>query len=739
MSTKFYQACFAHVDTGNLSTGWQVVNTSANIMQSMVSFFENSEKSNDVSVNKKNADGSPLKVTKIICDGKNIGLTQVKYGLSDKVGRACFFSHGYIANDSYEVLKTPENILNISDDNFHFSVEETQSIPEELKYTEARSEKDIMEKYGLNRDLCVNFVKCALFPLFSSAQTTVFVKTDGSREMAMDLLYIIYHSLPYSLRPRVTASTYAKPTGGNSMYVFTDDIPGIGKYVDPITGENNILNETYEKRLDRFAFAAYYVEHIPQTLENHNKYYAAFEDVLRDMGDIHISKMESLRLAFMTLASSEISDNEIGGLLYDWLSLPVPINDKIITKIDKIVHIAIAKGIELSENVIKLLQDRIKESNSDVLYNAYVNYEAGSLIKSETASLKKLDLHRRDKGFYMDLCAVLRQTPEGEALLNSYYCDSAQQLVDLRSCSYNDMISLIAECNYIADIQNIRNIFCDKCRQILLAEQKRGKNFKAIYSAYKKAINEIDPNVKISWKEFTDEYDASFRSEFNVNCVPEYEEFYSIYTQYPWSSDFLKVWKDVGNKKFNVATEYVRRDCCLGNYKVCPEDIQKFSKYILEYALANDAAEICDDMQFWYTFAGILNYGLIDLMAQKRASVLCDPETLATAIDSDNFWWELDNLEFIYDSCKQYCEENDDQDSITKYTIHILKDQIAKVKKSMAAEEKKKKKESSEHSNPLLNLIKRLICKSKHTEQDEDTLEKPKKEKHKNTDNKKNK
>ena len=49
-------------------------------------------------------------------------------------------------------------------------------------------------------------------------------------------------------------------------------------------------------------------------------------------------------------------------------------------------------------------------------------------------------------------------------------------------------------------------------------------------------------------------------------------------------------------------------------------------------------------MQFWYTFAGILNYGLIDLMAQKRASVLCDPETLATAIDSDNFWWELDNL-----------------------------------------------------------------------------------------------
>ena len=60
MNTKFYQACFTRVDTGNLSAGWQVVNTSADIMQSMVSFFENNEKANDVSVNKQNADGSPL-------------------------------------------------------------------------------------------------------------------------------------------------------------------------------------------------------------------------------------------------------------------------------------------------------------------------------------------------------------------------------------------------------------------------------------------------------------------------------------------------------------------------------------------------------------------------------------------------------------------------------------------------------------------------------------------------------
>lgn len=748
MNTKFYQACFTRVDTGNLSAGWQVVNTSADIMQSMVSFFENNEKANDVSVNKQNADGSPLKVTKIICDAKNIGLTQVQYGLSDNSGRARFFSHGYIANGPYEVLKNPENILNLSDDNFHFSVEETQNMPGELSYIQPLSEKDILDKYGLNRESCVKFIKCALFPLFSSTQTTIFVKTDGSREMAVDLLYIIYHSLPYSLRPRVTASTYAKPTGANSMYVFTDDIPSVGNHVDPLTGENNILGEAYEKRLERFPFATYYVEHMPQPREVHNKYYTAFEEVLKDMGDIHINKMESLRLAFMTLTSTTIADNEIGGLLYDWLSLSVPVNENVVARIEKFVRSATVKGIDLSENVIKLLQDRIRESNSEVLYKAYVQYEAQSYIRIGTEAFKKLDEQRRNKTLYRDLCVVLRQSPDGEALLNAYYLTSAQQLVDLRACSYSDMINLASECHYIIDIQKVRNIFCDKCRQILMAEQRKGKNFKVIYVSYQKAVKEIDPSAVISWKEFTDDYDSTFRAKFDVNRILEYEEFYRLYTQYPWSSDFLKVRKAVGSKKFNIATEYIRNNCCLGNYRIYPEDVQVFAENILEYAFENDAAELCKDMQFWNAFAEILNFDLVELMAKKRVSVLCDPEVLDEAIDSDNFWRVLDNLEFVYEGCKRYCDENKDQQSITKYTMRLLKDQIAEVKKSQKAEEKKKKNEGhSEGANQLFSMIQGLRNIGKHPQHDEsefdmfyeETPEKPKKEKHSNINNKKRK
>ena len=729
MNKKFYQACFSHVDTDDLSAGWQIINTSPDIMQSMVAFYETNEKINDVSVTKQNADGSHLTVTKIICDTKNIGLVKIQYGFTDKGGRACFFSHGYIANDPYEVLKNPESILNISDDNFRFSVEETQNIPDELSYIQPLSEKDIIDKYGLNRESCVKFIKCVLFPLFSSAQTTVFIKTDGSREMAMDLLYIIYHSLPYSLRPRVTASTYAKPTGANSMYVFTDDIPDVGNHVNPISGDNNILSEAYEKRLERFPFATHYVEHMPQPIEVHNEYYNTFEEVLKDMGDIHINKMESLRLAFTTFTSTKTADNEIGGLLYDWLALSVPANENVVARIEKFVRVATVKGIDLSENVIKLLQDRIKESNSDVLYKSYVNYEACSLIKvgneafkkMDVHTFKKMDVHRRDKVFYHDLCTVFRQTPDGEALLNAYYLNGAQQLVDLRTCSYNDMISFIAECNYIIDIQKVRNIFSEKCKHILLAEQRKGKNFKAIYSAYQKTVKEIDPNAKISWKEFTDEYDGTFKAHFDETRITEYEEFYRIFnTQYPWSTDFLKVRKAVESRKFNVATEYIQNNCCLGYYQISSEDVQAFSKNILEYAFENDAAELCTDMAFWYAFATVLNYDLIDLMVKKHVSVLCNPDVLSSVMDSDRFWCNLENLEYIYEGCLRYYDDHKDQQAITKYTLRLLKDQISAVKKAQKAEEKKHRStENSNDSNPLLNVFQNLRNIGKRSEYDE--------------------
>ena len=228
----------------------------------------------------------------------------------------------------------------------------------------------------------------------------------------------------------------------------------------------------------------------------------------------------------------------------------------------------------------------------------------------------------------------------------------------------------------------------------------------------------------------------------------EYEEFYRLYTQYPWSSDFLKVRKAVGSKEFNIATEYIRNNCCLGNYRIYPEDVQVFAENILEYAFENDAAELCKDMQFWYAFAGILNYDLVELMAKKRVSVLCDPEVLDAAIDADNFWWVLENLEFVYEGCKRYCDENKDQQAITKYTLRLLKDQIAEVKKSIKADEKKRKNEGhSDGSNPLLNMIQGLRNIGKHPEHDEQEFdmfyeevpEKPKKEKHSNINNKKRK
>lgn len=714
MGTKFYQACFTRVDTGDLSAGWQVVNPSADIPQSMISFFENQEKANDISVSKQNPDGSPLQVTKIICDQKNIGLVQVQYGLSDNSGRARFFSHGYVADDPYTVLKNPEKILSLSEENFHFRVEETQNMPKELRHTQSFDEKSILNKYKMDRALCVQFIKCALFPLFSSTQTTVFVKTDGSRAMAMELLYLLYRALPYSLRPRVTASTYAKPTGANSMYVFTDDMPAVGSFVDSLTGANNILGGAYEKRLERFPFAVQYAEKMPQTCEAHDAYYTALEDVLRDMGDIHLHKMESLRLAYGTLTSAEIADKEIGGLLYDWLSLPVSANEKVITRIEGLVCAATAKGIELSENVIGLLENCIRQTHAQELYQAYIAYQAQSLIRMGKEAVEKLDTFRKSptlfQAMYADLCDALQKTHEGKALLYAYYLVKANQLVNTRACTYGNMITFISECTYKGDIQKVRELFCQKCRDILLAEQQKGKDFRKLYGAYQQAIRTIDPGREIQWEEITDAYDRAFRTHFDSNRIREYVVFYQQYDRYPWSDwypwsgDFLTVWKALDKQEFDVAKKYVKQSCSLGSYKLSPEDTQHFAERILDHALEKDAAANCPDMEFWYAFAGILQMDLIGLMVSKRAAVLCDPGTLDAEIKKDMFWQKRENVERIYEGCKQYCKEVEEQEVLTKTTLRILKDQLTILK-----QQERETGKGTKDGNPLRSILQQGI------------------------------
>lgn len=732
MGTKFYQACFTRVDTGNLSAGWQVVNPSVDMLQSMVSFFENQEKANDISVSKQNADGSPLRVTKIICDQKNIGLVQVQYGLSDNSGRARFFSHGYMADDPYEVLKNPEEILSLSEENFHFSVEETQNMPERLQCTQSFDEKEILEKYKMDRALCVQFIKCALFPLFSSTQTTVFVRTDGSRAMAMELLYLVYRALPYSLRPRVTASTYAKPTGANSMYVFTDDIPAVGSFVDPLTGANNILGGAYEKRLERFPFAIQYAEKMPQTQEAHDAYYAAFADVLQDMGDIHLNKMETLRLAYGTITSAQITDKEIGGLLYDWLSLPVSANEKVIARIEGLVHAATAKGIELSENVMTLLENRIRQTHAQGLYQAYIAYQAQSLIRmGKEEAVAKLDTLRKDPTPYADLCSTLQQTPEGKALLNVYYWIKANQLVGMRVCTYENMATFVSECAYIWDIQKVRDLFCQKCREILWAEQQKGKDFRKLYGVYQKAIQEIDPDREIVWGEITDAYDYAFRTHFDSNRIQEYAAFYQQYRQYPWSSDFLQVWKAVEKQGFEVAREYVKRGCAIRDYELSPEDTQHFVKHIFEHALENDAAAKCRDMEFWCAFANVLQMDLIELLVSKHVAVLCDPDALEGVIREDAFWWKLENVEHIYTGCKRYYAENEEQEVLTKTTLRLLKERLADLKQQEKQMHKGTKGESSLLSQwigTIQNMGQRFKQEQQEEREQDKNTEKTKKE-----------
>ena len=151
--------------------------------------------------------------------------------------------------------------------------------------------------------------------------------------------------------------------------------------------------------------------------------------------------------------------------------------------------------------------------------------------------------------------------------------------------------------------------------------------------------------------------------------------------------------REVSVGKFEVLTEYLSRKCCLGNYQLESEDVKLFAGRLLEYAVEKDAAKLCTDMRFWYMFSVALKCDLVEMMAKKHVAVLCDPEVLDESISNDIFWRSPSNLEYVYEGCKRYCEQNREQDILTKYTLSILKDELVAVKKALKEEEKKKKRE----------------------------------------------
>lgn len=391
MKRKFFQACYAHPDTG-----WGVINTSANIPQSLIDDFSAVERGNAGAaagtVVPMGESETPSCMMEIYCRNDTVGLVRVQYGLSDGQGRPISFAHGYLFPDAYTILKRPNELLCIRRENFadqRISKEEraairstpgafnreliersaSDMIPAGLSMRTPFTLKNALQRCGMTEAAYRTFVNAVYAHLLSTnTEKNLYVKTDGSEEYAWNLLYLTYSAIPYSMRTLLSASTCLHAGQHNTKLIFCAELPDGMPQIDPVSGDNNVMSETVEKRLkERNPVISAAIDYAMKGRQD--QFFKFIETYLQLMGNERMNTMPVINLAYRFCKKEYNLPDRLPGALYGWLALPV----KNTADWERVVCYILAKAaeqeVDVGAEVKKMLLSRMETSVTEEFAN----------------------------------------------------------------------------------------------------------------------------------------------------------------------------------------------------------------------------------------------------------------------------------------------------------------------------------------------------------------------------------
>ena len=690
MQGKFYQVCYTRV---GVNEGWKPLHYSPDIPQPLLAAYEKTEAGNEVKRGTPlDGNGKALWMLETLCEKGYVGMSRTQYGLSDTFGRSNFFSHGYLFPNAYELLKDPNALLGISDGNFKTKAEETEEIPQKLLREETYNIKKALENCHMTKENYTLYVKCLYYALSTNTNNTIYVRTDGKDETMKNLLYLIYMAVPYSMRVKITASSCTELENTNKMLVFGRNIPEYSRYIDPWTGENNILTPAIEKRWERNPFVTYFAENCEREDDNENLF-RSIEKWLSEMGDAALNDMDAVRLAY-TMCTEDldtVQDDEAMGLLYDWLALPVTNTETYDHQAAVLLDEIVKRKIRLGEEAEQLLKERAASAISQKLKDAYLKYLAFVTAQlSEEEGYRYLEDLGKENPIFARLRTALLEAQEGRKLLCGFYMRNMRELIDDPVCTYGDLVEAYYDCEDLEEIEpEAQTLLHKKNIEIARAEIEAGFDFETVKASYKDTELAIKRKGTIA-KELCEEYDIYIKNNFHIEDMDKYRKFYIKWKKAFYSVDgmlaYMECMDAAGAGDYLAVKRYIESDI---SYDVGSKLVQQ----LYEYIIAGHAAEKCRSFAFWRSLAKWLDQPLVKMLAKNRVAILCNPELLEQSLEIDkDFWTSTEQIERFYSVCVDYAEQTADKTLVV--SCEVLKREL----KQRRSEEKKRRKEQSKRN-----------------------------------------
>lgn len=703
---KFYQACFTRLGTNATDSGWQLLNLSPDLTVQAKKLFENSEKGNqNVGVDTpRDINGAPLNMLEVICGDTGAGIVRVQYG-TESIGRGGnMFCHGYLFENAYELLKEPGQLIRISDSNFHFSSEETRVPPAELALDPPYTVEDALAFCGMDQERYLTYIYAVYTTLSTDTAINIYVQTNGSDEMARKLYYLTCCAIPYSLRTRVTMCTNSNLPNPSSALIFSHQVPVGKKYINPVTGDNNILNKGIIARFNRNPYVGWFVEHYMDT-EGMRVYFDHIESQLEEMGDRKLCNMDALRLAH-TMVCQDVNTSP-AVLLYDWLNLPVPNNPAIERNIYRLLQQIIAKNIVLGDEAEQMLQSRLEEAESPELRELGLKYQTMLLLRMDSdAACTYLNHLASGSEQFNGIRMNLAQSQIGRKHLADYYTAKGKAILQNKDCSCTDLVTFWSVCsdlNQDGSLSVLQQLFASKAYTLFEQKIKSGApletTLKYAYETLRNLGFPRDAPVYMNYaQKLLNVFDESFLTNFNEARMAEYQNFYCSYERlFPVSAAMLRVMDAVRQKQYETVWLQLTQGL---------QFTKQQSVLILRYGLSHHMAERCRNMNIWLYFAEKTEKNVIELMVECKAALITDLEVLNHELDKYydrriGFWSpeHTDSILAVFEDYLAFNPQSEYRSSFTDlqtYRKQLRADEKAQLKQQRQEEKRAQKQQRLE-------------------------------------------
>lgn len=422
MIKKIWQCCYTNATReagGTISSGWQAVAVSPDIpaeayractkIQNSHSFIQGAM---------LDETGNILNLLDISGDGSYLYIIRTQYGLHDRLGRPNMFSHAYVlpCQDSSSV-ENPNLFLTLANSNFKTSEEEAEKEIEEPERLEDFTIHSALQQAKLNKSTYKTLIQCVYAQMTDKNITSpLYLQYDGDEMTLRAILYCIYFALPFSLRKRLSAASAKTDNTGGKTIVFSKEASSQARFLEPSSGENNVLTDRLKRRFSQLNFLDFTVNYY-ENPEVQN-YFKRLETRAIQLGDAAamnelILKISDIQIWNELRPTSTVSKEELAVRISDALRSKSLKNERMDDYIAGLLENIIENEMILTEESVAMLLDRVKQSSSQAIREAAEKYQLHRLCKlSIDEAMQELDSW--DK--LQDVVAKAKRFPENRLM-----------------------------------------------------------------------------------------------------------------------------------------------------------------------------------------------------------------------------------------------------------------------------------------------------------------------------------